>query len=88
MTKWICQLDCQEYNSEESARDATLDYIDTCDFEQVIEENGAITFDDIIEELKRLDSPLYYKLLEEARERIFHDYFYEEVDDEEEDNED
>ena len=88
MTKWICQIDCQEYDSEESARDAALDYIDTCDFEQVIEKNGAITFDDIIEELKRLDSPLYYKLLEEARERIFHDYFYEEVDDEEEDNED
>lgn len=83
MTKWICQLDCQEYDSEESARDATLDYIDTCDFEQIIEENGAITFDDIIEELKRLDSPLYYKLLEEARERIFRDYFYEESEEDE-----
>ena len=83
MTKWICQIDCQEYDSEEEARDATLDYIDTCDFEQVIEENGAITFDDIIEELKRLDSPLYYKLLEEARERIFRDYFYEESEEDE-----
>ena len=82
MTKWICELDSQEYNSEESARDAALNYIDTCDFEQVIEEDGAIIFDDIIEELKRLDSPLYYKLLEEARERIFRDYFYEEADDE------
>lgn len=83
MTKWICQIDCQEYDSEEDARDAALDYIDTCDFEQVIEENGAIIFDDIIEELKRLDSPLYYKLLEEARERIFRDYFYEESEEDE-----
>lgn len=82
MTKWICQFDNQEYNSEEAARDAAFDYIDTCDFEQVIEENGAIIFDDIIEELKRLDSPLYYKLLEKAHERIFQDYFYEEADDE------
>lgn len=88
MTKWICQLDSQEYNSEEEARDVAYDYIDTCDFEQVIEENGAITFDDIIEELKRLGSSLYYKLLEEACERIFYDYFYEETDDKEEDNED
>lgn len=82
MTKWICQLDNQEYDSEEAARDAVSEYIDASDFEQVIDNYGAVTFDDIIEELQRLDSPLYYKLLEEVHERVFRDYFYEVADDE------
>lgn len=82
MTKWICQLDSQEYESEEAAQNATLDYIDICDFEQIVGENGAITFADIIKELQRLDSPLYYNLLEQAQERVFRDYFYEVADDE------
>ena len=82
MTKWICQLDNQEYESEEAARDAVFEHIDICDFEQVIDNYGAVTFADIVKELQRLDSPLYYKLLEEAQERIFQDYFYEVADDE------
>lgn len=82
MTKWICQLDNQEFDSEEAAQDATLDYIDTCDFEESIEYGGAVTLADIIKELQRLDSPLYYKLLEEVQERIFRDYFYEVAADE------
>ena len=86
MTKWICQIDNQEYNSEEAVRDAVNEYICTYDFEQVIGANETITLDDIIKELQRLDSPLYYKLLEEIEERIFQDYFYEVSDDEEEDN--
>lgn len=88
MTKWICQIDNQEYNSEEAAQDAAYEYICTYDFKQVIGANETITLDDIIKELQRLDSPLYYKLLEEIEERIFQDYFYEVSDDEEEDNED
>lgn len=89
MTKWICQIDNQEYNSEEAARDAVYEYIDTYDFEQTIGANETITLDDIIKELQRLDSPLYYKMLEEVEERIFQDYFYKvEDDEEEEDNED
>lgn len=82
MTKWICQLDGQEYASEEAARDAAFEHIDTCDFEESIEYGGTVTLADIIKELKRLDSPLYYKLLEEAHERIFRDYFYEVADNE------
>lgn len=83
MSKWICQIDGQEYNSEEEAQDAALDYIDTCDFEQAIRCDGSVTFADIIKELQRLDSPLYYRLLEEAQETIFHDYFYEEREEDE-----
>lgn len=85
MTKWICQLDSQEYESEEAARDAAYEHIDTYDFEQSIEYGGVVTLADIIEELQRLDSPLYHKLLEEVHERIFHDYFYEEAVDDNED---
>jgi hypothetical protein len=79
MTKWICQLDSREFDSEEAARDAVSEYVDASDFEQVIDNYGSITFDDIIEELQRLDSPLYHKLMEEIHERIFQDYFYEEA---------
>lgn len=82
MTKWVCQIDSQEYASEEAARNAAYDYIDTCDFEQSIEYDEVVTLADIIKELQRLDSPLYYKLLEEVHERIFRDYFYEVADDE------
>lgn len=83
MSKWICQIDSQEYNSEEEARDAVLDYIDTCDFERAIECGESVTFSDIIKELQRLESPLYYRLLEEVQETIFHDYFYEESEEDE-----
>ena len=83
MTKWICEINGQEYKSEEEARDAVLDYINTCDFEQAIECGGLVSFADIIKELQRLESPLYYKLLEEVQETIFHDYFYEESEEDE-----
>ena len=82
MTKWICQLDSQEYESEEAARDAAYEHIDICDFGESIEYGGVVTLADVVRELQRLDSPLYYKLLEDVQERIFRDYFYEEEDDE------
>ena len=82
MSKWICEIDSQEYESEEEARNAAFIYIDTCDFEQAVEYGGSVTFADIIKELQRLESPLYYQLLEEIQETIFHDYFYEETEDE------
>lgn len=83
MSKWICQIDGQEYNSEEEAQNAALDHINICDFEQALEYDGLVTFSDIIKELQRLESPLYYRLLEEVQERIFQDYFYEESEEDE-----
>ena len=83
MSKWVCQIDGREYESEEEAQDATLAYIDTCDFKQAIEYGGSVCFADIIRELQRLESPLYYRLLEEVQETIFHDYFYEESEEDE-----
>lgn len=83
MSKWICEIDGREYESEEEAREGVLDYIDICDFERAIECGESVSFADIIEELQRLGSPLYYKLLEEVEETIFHDYFCEESEEDE-----
>lgn len=83
MSKWICEIDGREYESEEEAREGALDYITDCDFKQAIDSGESVSFADIIEELQRLGSPLYYKLLEEVQETIFHDYFYEESEEDE-----
>lgn len=83
MSKWICEIDGREYKSEEEAQEGALDYIDICDFEQAIKYDESVTFSDIIKELQRLESPLYYRLLEEVQETIFHDYFYEESEEDE-----
>jgi hypothetical protein len=73
--KFICTIDNTEYDNEESARDAVYNYVDDTD---LIEQIGAeIDLQDIIDELKRLNSSLYYKLLESACDQIF-DYFVEE----------
>ena len=83
MSKWVCEIDGREYESEEEAREGVLDYITACDFDQAIDSGESVSFADIIEELQRLGSPLYYKLLEEVQETIFHDYFYEESEEDE-----
>lgn len=86
MSKWYCAIDEREFSTEDEAIDAALEYVDTYDIENCI--GDEITMKDIIEELARLDSSLYWKLLELAHQRIFEDYFGEIDDDEEEDNED
>ena len=48
---------------------------------------GVVTMEDIFEELARFDSPLYWRLLELAHQRVFEDYFGEIDDDEEEEEE-
>ena len=83
MSKWICEIDGREYESEEEAREGVLDYINIYDFKEVMENGGSVSFGDIIKELQRLESPLYYKLLEEVEETIFHDYFCEESEEDE-----
>lgn len=83
MSKWICEIDGREYESEEEAREGVLDYINIYDFKEVMENGGSVSFGDIIKELQRLGSPLYYKLLEEVEETIFHDYFCEESEEDE-----
>lgn len=88
MPKWYCEIDGREFSTEDEAIDAALDYVETYDIENCI--GDEITMKDIFEELARLDSSLYWRLLELAHQRVFEDYFGEIDDDEEgeEENED
>lgn len=82
--KFICSIDNSEYENEESAQEAVCNYIDDTDLINQIEIGVEIDLHDIINELKRLDSPLYYNLIELAHDQVFEEYFYEEEEEEEE----
>lgn len=80
--KFICTIDNSEYEDEESAQDAVINYIDDTD---LIEQIGTeIDLHDIIKELRQLNSPLYFNLLELAYNQVFKEYFFEEEEEEEE----
>lgn len=81
MAKWIRSYDCEEFESEEAARDAAAECVDIDDI--VAQVGNELTTWDLIKELARLDSPLYYDLLDAATEQAFEDYFSEVDDDEE-----
>ena len=85
MPKWCCEVDGREFSTEEEAFDAALEYVDTYDIEECI--GNGVTMDDIFEELARLNSPIYWKLVELTHQRVFEDYFCE-IDDDDEENED
>ena len=71
MPKWYCEIDGREFSTEDEAIDAALEYVDIYDIENCI--GDEIIMKDIIEELARLESPLYWKLLDLAHQRIFED---------------
>lgn len=83
--KWECLVDGSEFDTEEEAREAARERVD---FDDVCAQIGNdITYEDLIKELARLDSPIYYELLQAAENQVFEDYFSTiEVEDEEEDN--
>jgi hypothetical protein len=85
MSKWVLAITETEYKTEEDARDAALEYISFDDVEAQI--GNSITYRDLLQELARLDSPLYWRLYEAACEEVFEDYIYEIDDDEEEEEE-
>ena len=71
--KWECLIDGSEYDTEEEAREAARERVD---FDDVCAQIGNdITYEDLIKELARLDSPIYYQLLEAAENQVFEDYF-------------
>ena len=69
MAKWIRSYDDEKFENEEAARDAAAESIDIDDIADQIENNLMIY--DLIRELERLESPLYFKLLEAASETRF-----------------
>jgi len=52
-----------------------MDVVETAEFEYTVE--------DFIRELCRLESPMYYAILEKTEERMFDDYVCEEEDEDE-----
>ena len=83
--KWECLIDGSEFDTEEDAREAARERVD---FDDVCAQIGNdVTYEDLIAELARLDSPIYYKLLEAAEDQVFEEYFSTiEAEDEEEDD--
>jgi hypothetical protein len=84
--KWECLIDGSEFDTEEDAREAARERVD---FDDVCAQIGNdITDEDLIKELARLDSPIYYRLLEAAEEQAFEIYFstFEAEDEDEEEN--
>lgn len=84
MTKWIYEIDSSEYPSKEAAQEAAREATTMDDV--VAQLGNIITYEDLLKELARLDSPLFYDLLAAAEEQVFRDYFYEEACDEDEEN--
>lgn len=85
MPKWYCEIDGREFSTEDEAIDAALEYVETYDIENCI--GDEITMKDIMEELARLNSPLYWELVNLARQRVF-EFYFGKIDAEEEENED
>ena len=81
MAKWICSYDNKEFENEEAAREAAMNIINIDDI--VAQVGNKLTTWDLIKELARLDSPLYYELFDAATEQILEDYFSEINEDEE-----
>ena len=81
MAKWIRCYDSEEFDSEEAAWDAAAEFVDVDDI--VAQVGYELTTWDLIKELARLGSPLYYDLLDAAIRQVFEDYFSEVDDDEE-----
>ena len=73
MTKWECLIDGSEFDTEEDAREAARERVG---FDDVCAQIGNdITYEDLIKELARLDSPMYYDLLQAAEDQAFEEYF-------------
>ena len=85
MSKWVFEVTNTEYKTEDEARDAALEYVSMDDVEAQI--GNALTYRDLLQELQRLDSPLYWKLYEAACDQVFEDYISEIDDDDEEEEE-
>ena len=73
--KWIDERYGSEYDTEAEAYEDVLQAVDIYDMADEVG-NCGITLIDIIKELQKYDSPLFYELLENTRQRIFDAYFY------------
>lgn len=82
MTKYIDGFTGVEYVEEGDARDAIIERLDEDDVAEQLQYIASTN--EILNELRRLESPLYFRALEAATENIIEDYLIEEEDDEDE----
>ena len=68
-TVWESLIDGTEFATEEEAREHAREHTD---FDDIVNQIGNnITYEDLVRELAKLDSGLYYQLLEEAENEVF-----------------
>ena len=79
---WENIITGKEYPTEDEARDSILEIMDDFDLAEAIDNCYDISLYDIVKELRRLDSPLYYKLFEYTYEAFCEEYISE-IDEEE-----
>lgn len=69
MIVWESLIDGTEFTTEDDAREYARDHTD---FDDIVNQIGNnITYEDLIRELAKFDSGLYYQLLEEAENEVF-----------------
>lgn len=66
---WESLIDGTEFTTEDDAREYAREHTD---FDDIVNQIGNnITYEDLIRELAKFDSGLYYQLLEEAENEVF-----------------
>lgn len=83
MGRWWCDYSHDVYDTEEEAREAALEFFGFLDIQDSII-NTSHWFNKMLQELARLDSPLYYELLEEAEANFLEEAIGEYDDDDDE----
>ena len=69
MIVWESLIDGTEFATEEEAREHAREHTD---FDDIVNQIGNnITYTDLVRELAKYDSPLFYQLLEEAENETF-----------------
>lgn len=68
-TVWESLIDGTEFATEEEAREHAREHTD---FDDIVSQIGNnITYEDLVRELAKYDSELYYQLLAEAENEVF-----------------
>ena len=85
MGQWWCDYSHDVYDTEEEAREAALEFFDIFDIQEFIIDVPH-RFNQMLKELARLDSPLYYEILAEAETNFLEEAIgeYDDEDDESE----
>lgn len=86
MAKWVREWDDADFASEEEAREDAATYVEYEHLEDLV--NYEVSLIDIIKELQRLESPLFWCLYDSAVEQFFKDNYYETTEEEEDEEED